>query len=281
MYFVNGGINTCFLFGFAEQVSPIEMRLHVVADDRTALAVRCDGARLPAYPYEPVILVGSITRDASDQPVFMARHTLSASKAHVPRKLIWRLDRCPDRLGWQPVNPADKFRILPEIIERLPDQVDWPATVRDFALHEGGLFEQMLTEALSQKRCWGLGLIASFADLRGMEPSEEEAPTAKVRLRLRPEKDAPAFDARMSMGAPGARAAVETLRLRDPRRSPVAVVGRLQLIQDPAAATMPTDERPPHRWGFRIEALQEAGAAEIRDPRTFLARKRQAAEIAA
>lgn len=279
MYFNNGGINTCFLFGFAEQVSPVEMRLHVIADDRTALTVRCDGARLPAYRYEPVIIAGSMVRDDDGTAVFLAHHTLAASKAHVPRKIIWRLDRCPDLLGWQPINPADKFRITPEVLDRLPDKVDWPEDIRAFATREGGLFAQMLTEALSQKRCWGIGLVAGFADLREVLPSEDEAPTANIRLRLRPEKEAPFFDSRMSLGTPGARAAIETLRLRDPRRSPIAAVVRPLLIHSPDAAQ--DAERPAHRWGFRIEELQEAGSTEIRDPRTFLARKRVSAGLAA
>jgi hypothetical protein len=272
MYYLNGGINTCFLFGFAEEVSPTTMRLHVTGDDRTAMNVRCEGARLPAYRFEPVILAGSLTRDENEQPLFIARHTLSASKAHMPRKLSWRPDRCPDRLGWSPINPLDKFRYFPEVLERVPDEVTWPADIRAFALHEGGLFEQMLTEPLSQKRCWGVGLVAAFADYRGIETPEDDAPTVNMRLRLGPEKDATAFDGKMSMALPGARAAVETLRRRDPRRSPIAVVARVHLLHD---EKVPRDaDQPAHRWGFRVESLQEAGIAEIRDPRTFLARKR-------
>lgn len=279
MYFANGGINTCFLFGFAEQVSGTEMLLHVIADSRTALKVRCDGARLPAYTYEPVILAGSMVRDEDGTAVFLARHTLAASKAHVPRKIIWRLDRCQDLLGWSPINPADKFRVTPEVLDRLPGRVDWPEEVRAFAMREGGLFDQMLTEALSQKRCWGVGLVAGFAELRDIVTSEDEAPTAHIRVRLRPEKDAPSFDARLSMGVAGSHAAIETLRLRDPRRSPVAAVVRPLLLHDPLVGN--AGDRPSHRWGFRVESLHEAGANEIRDPRSFLARRRPSPNIAA
>lgn len=263
MYYTHGGINVCFQFGFAEACSAHTMRLHVIADERTALEVHFEGARSPAYPFEPVIVAGSLVIQDDGRPVLVARQTLAASKAHVPGKLAWRLNRCPDTAPFQPIDIANKFRLFPEIIERLPDAVDWPADIRAFALREGRLFEQMLAGTLSQKRCWGACRIAGFAEYHDLiTDDEDEPPTARIAFRLRPEKAAPSFEARVSTGFQSGRATIEMVRNRDPWRSPVMLMARLSLIRQRAEG----ESRIPHRWGFRVNQLCEATPEDIRDP---------------
>lgn len=265
MYFTNGGINTFFLFGFAQNEGD-DMLLHTTASAEAGLRVVRKGAREADYPFEPVILVGSLLVDDIGQPFFVARLTLSASKQHVPRQLKWRRAAYPATLDFEPVDVNNRFRIREDLLARLPDQVAWPEWVRALATREGGEFELMLDKAISSKRCWSVGLLAGFVRVRSIEVIEDEGgvPDFALDVRLRPQGAAPCFEGRLSAAVPGGREMAALLRRRNPARSPVTLISRPMLAANKAE---------PEGWVLRIEDVREATASDLVNPVAFLDRK--------
>jgi len=265
MYFTNGGINTFFMFGFAENQGD-EMLLHTTSSAEVGLRVVRRGAREADYPFEPVILVGSMLLDDQGQPYLQARLTLCASKRHVPRQLKWRRAAYPPTLDFDPIDKTNKWRVREDILVRLPDSVLWPDWVRGLARREGGEMAALLDVAISSKRCWGLGLVSGFARVNSLEPITDDTgvPDFEMDLRLRPRATAPCFQVRLSAAVPGAREMAALIRRRNPVRSPVTLLVRPLLASDKA---------DPEGWILRVEDVREASAADLVDPVSFLDRK--------
>lgn len=261
MFYRNGAINTFVLMGFAKNEGD-GMQLRQCSGADKALRVELQGARRADYDFEPVILLGSFVRDDKhEDPYFVAQLTLRASKAHVPPKLKWNKPGLQRDEDFFPLDLENRFKVLPEILEPLPDTVEWPEWLAKFAREEGGEFAQMLTESISAKSCWGIGLITGYARYQGLIPSDKPKDAGDYALSFRLRKKSKAIQVRMSEGTRRGTEMVDMVRRRHTSRSPITAVARPYLASP--------NENTLAEWSLRFLDIFEAGQEDFTDPTKF------------
>lgn len=239
-------VNEVFLFGFAENDGE-GMLLHTTADADTALKVIRQGAREASYPFEPVILIGSMEMGEAGQPRLVARSTLAASRSHVPRQLKWQRQGANKPVPFEPIDVANRFRLRPEVLEPLPERVLWPDWVQSFCREQGGLFEAMLEGSISGKRCWGLALMSGEVSLVGIDDAEAKIPEFWLEFRITAGRAEEAFSARLSAAVPGARATVAKIQRHGGAALSATLLARPMIASDGESG---------RGWVLQVEAVE-------------------------
>lgn len=233
MFYTNGGINTFFAFGFAENDGDGRLLLHQIGGARELAlpVVLKDAARPATYPYEAMILAGSIAL-VDGRLHLLARQAWRASKAHIPAKLIWNRKGYA-RGDFMPVDYTRKFTIREDVLAPLPSRIDWPKSVLRFAETHGGVFQQILDGSPHTKRCWAYGLVAGYLRAYDLVPDEEQGRPGTFRLGLRLRNDQQEEIQTLYVEAsPSARERTALVRRRARADSPVTVLGRIHLPRE-------------------------------------------------
>lgn len=266
MFYTHGGINTFFVFGFAENDGDGRLLLHQIGGARElALPVILkDAAREAAYPYEAMILAGSIAQHEGRLHL-VARQAWRASKAHVPSKLIWHRKGYA-RGPFVPVDHTKRFAVRDDVMGPLPSRIDWPKSVLRFAETHGEVFKRLLEGSPHTKRCWAYGLVAGFLRAYELVPDEEPGRpgTFRMGLRLRPDQ-ATELQALYVEATPSARERAALVRRRARSASPITVLGRIHLPRERDAIRQ--------EWSVLISDLYESQMSDFIDFNRFVARE--------
>jgi len=193
MLYLDGRLNTCVLVGLAENDGD-HLRVHQCASRAWSVKViRGDGMRGAEYPFEPVIVLGSLRiDDTGRKAVIEAAHLMRASKAHIPPKLIWNKPGHMRDVPFFPVDPMNRYRVRPEVLGPLPDNVVFPSWFSQGIQNEPELLP--ILQGTLQKQAFSFRTILTGTVRLGEfcpsdDPNDEDAGYQLLWFRPGPGKD--------------------------------------------------------------------------------------------